>query len=746
VEGAEDVYCCTGCEIAAELIRGAGLERYYAMREDFAPRPGGLGEGWDSIPFDVDGTGVASCRVQVDGLRCASCVWVTEHLLRATPGVVEATVSYATGRATLRWNPEKVGLGALAGRIAALGYRPRLLGEETQLDRDLLLRLGVAAFAAANIMLMYVALYAGWWSTMDARFVALFQWASLVLATPVALWCAAPFFSGAVSGMRHGVLHMDLPIAIGVGVLYVHGVAATILREHAYLDSLAMLVTLLLAGRMLESRGRRRAAEAAVSLAASVPTTAKRATESGLEVVPSAELRAGDLIDIGAGEEVAADGTVRRGTGRVRLALITGEAEPVEIGPGGEVVAGSVLIDGAVTVEVEAVGRDTVLQQMAERLRIAADRGTRQSAADRIAPWFTAGTLFVAFAAFAGWLAAAGLDTALTRAVAVLVVACPCALALSRPLAAAAGLGAAARRGLLFRSADALLDLVDVDVAALDKTGTVTEGVLVVVDADNRALRIAAGLERYSAHPIARAIVDEASRRDIPLPRGAEILEQPGVGIFGVVDETRWSLRAGGPGEVRLRGEDGTEAVIRLGDAVRADSARIVGMLRGLGLDVVLLTGDHRDVAERIAAETGIGTVIARIDPVGKADWVHARQREGRRVLFAGDGLNDGPALAAANVGVAMGCGAASSVLVADGVISSGSLAPVPVGIHAARACRRAIRLNQVRSIAYNVLAVSAAVAGWVNPLVAAVLMPLSSAMVIWGSSRVEATVRRQLA
>jgi heavy metal translocating P-type ATPase len=483
-----------------------------------------------------------------------------------------------------------------------------------------------------------------------------------------------------------------------------------------------------------------------VSLAASVPTTAKRATGSELEVVPSAQLRAGDLIDIGAGEEVAADGTVRRGTGHVRLALITGEAEPVEIGPGGEVVAGSVLIDGAVTVEVEAVGRDTVLQQMAERLRIAADRGTRQSAADRIAPWFTAGTLFVAFAAFAGWLAAAGLGTALTRAVAVLVVACPCALALSRPLAAAAGLGAAARRGLLFRSADALLDLVDVDVAALDKTGTVTEGVLVVVDADDRALRIAAGLERYSAHPIARAIVDEASRREIPLPHGAEIVEQPGVGISGVVDETRWSLRAGGPGEVRLRGEDGTEAVIRLGDAVRADSARIVGMLRGLGLDVVLLTGDHRDVAERIAAETGIGTVIARIDPVGKADWVHARQREGRRVLFAGDGLNDGPALAAANVGVAMGRGAASSVLVADGVISSGSLAPVPVGIHAARACRRAIRLNQVRSIAYNVLAVSAAVAGWVNPLVAAVLMPLSSAMVIWGSSRVESTVRRQLA
>jgi len=746
VEGAEDVYCCTGCEIAAELIRGAGLERYYAMREDFAPRPGGLEAGWDAVPVDLDGAGIASCRVQVDGLRCASCVWVTEHLLRAEPGVIEATVSYATGRATLRWDPAAVGLRDLAGRIAALGYRPRLLGEEAQFDRDLLLRLGVAAFAAANIMLMYVALYAGWWSTMDTRFVALFQWASLVLATPVALWCAAPFFSGAVSGLRHGVLHMDLPIALGVTVLYTHGVVATLQNQHAYLDSLAMLVTLLLAGRMLESRGRRRAAEAAVSLAASVPTTAKRATASGLEVVPSAQLRTGDLIDIGAGEEVAADGTVRRGTGRVRMALITGEADPVEVGPGGEVVAGSVLIDGAVIVEVEAVGRDTVLQQMAERLRIAADRGTRQSAADRIAPWFTGGTLIVASATFAGWLAAVGMDAALTRAVAVLVVACPCALALSRPLAGAAGLGAAARRGLLFRSADALLDLVDVDLAGLDKTGTVTEGALVIVQGDDRVLRIAAGLERYSSHPIARAIVEEASRRGIPLPRGTEIAEEPGVGISGAVDGKRWSLRAGRPGEVRLIDEQGTEAVLRLGDAVRPDSARIVSALRELGLEVVLLTGDHRDVAERIAAETGIGTVIARIDPVGKADWVHARQREGRHVLFAGDGLNDGPALAAADVGVAMGRGAASSVLVADGVISSGSLAPIPVGIHAARACRRAIRVNQARSIAYNVLAVSAAVAGWVNPLVAAVLMPLSSAMVIWGSSRVEATVRRQLA
>jgi Cu2+-exporting ATPase len=746
VEGDTDTYCCHGCELAVRLIHEAGLDRYYEQREEYAPRPDQQTGGWDAIPVDVLPDGTASCRLQVDGLRCASCVWVTEHLLRATPGVVEATVSYATGRATLRWDPAKVSVGDLAGRVAALGYQPRLLGEEAGVDHDLLLRLGVAAFAAANIMLMYAALYAGWWGTMDERFVVLFQWGSLILATPVALWCAQPFFAGAWAGLRHRVLHMDLPIALAVSVLYVHGVVATLRREDAYLDSLAMLTALLLAGRLLESRGRRRAAEAAVSLAATVPATAKKSTGDGVTVVPAGDLQPGDRIDVGAGEELAADGTVREGAGHVRMALVTGESEPVELRPGSNVVAGSVLLDGAVTVEVEAVGRDTVLQQMAEQLRAAADRGARPGSTDRIAPWFTAATLAIATATFAFWLARAGIQGAVAHTVAVLVVACPCALALSRPLAAAAGLGAAARRGLLFRSADALLDLVHVDLAALDKTGTVTQGAVMVIAADDAVLRVAAGLERYSTHPIARAIVDEASRRGIPLPRGAEVLEEPGVGIEGLVDGRRWRLRAGGPGEVRLLGEAGGEAVIRLGDAVRPDSARIVHQLVGLGLDVALLTGDHRDVAERIAESTGITTVLARLDPLAKADWVRARQQARRRVLFAGDGLNDGPALAAADVGVAMGRGAASSILVADGVISSGSLAPLPVGIITARACRRAIRTNQIRSIGYNILAVSAAAAGWINPLVAAVLMPLSSALVIWGASRVEATVRRETA
>ena len=740
VEGPEDHFCCAGCEMADAIIRGAGLERYYLEREAFAPRPEPLSGGWDALPVEERPDGLCEIRLAIDGLRCASCVWVAENVLQRTTGVEEATVSYATGRATLRWDPSKVRLGELAGRIAGLGYRPRLLGEESRPDRDLLLKLGVAAFAAANVMMYAAAVYAGWFGGMEERFAALFRWMS---ATPVALWSATPFYAGAWSGLRNGVLHMDVPIAIAVVILYLHGAVGTFLGVDGYLDSMTMLVALLLAGRLLESRGRRRAAEAAVTLAATVPAMARRLVPGSVESVPSAELAPGDRVVAGAGEELPADGVVAAGEGSLRVALLTGESAPIQVGPGDKVWAGTVVVDGALTIEVTEAAEETVIHRMAEELRAAADRGTKPSSTDRIAPWFTAATLVVASGTFVAWWILAGVGAALTTSVAVLVVACPCALALSRPLAAAAGLGAAARRGLLFRSADALLELARVDLVALDKTGTVTAGALDVVGAGDDDLRVAAGLERYSVHPVALAIVREAAARMIPLPSADDVREEAGVGISGVVDGHRWRIRSGGAGVVVLEGDDGHRGLIRLGDAVRPDSAQAVASLRSLGADVALLTGDHPDAAARIAAGAGIFDVHARVNPAEKAAWVRARRDEGRCVLFAGDGLNDGPALAMADVGVAMGTGAASSILTADGVLAAGSIAPLATGIVASRACRRAIRWNQIRSIAYNVSAVSAAAVGLVNPLVAAVLMPLSSALVVWGASRVEKAVSR---
>jgi cation transport ATPase len=281
--------------------------------------------------------------------------------------------------------------------------------------------------------------------------------------------------------------------------------------------------------------------------------------------------------------------------------------------------------------------------------------------------------------------------------------------------------------------------------AGLDKTGTVTGGALVVTEASDSTIRIASGLERYSGHPIARAIVDEAAQRGIALPSATRVLETPGVGITGVVDGRRWELRASGPGTVELSATDGPRGerrFIRLGDAIRPDARAAVSGLRNLGLRTTLLTGDHAEVAARIARQAVVDSVVAPIDPAGKAKWIRERQAAGERVVFVGDGLNDGPALAVADVGIAMGTGAASSLLAADGIVSTGALAPVTAGIRAGRAAERMMRSSQRGSIAYNVLAVGAAAAGLVNPLVAAILMPASSVLVVWNAMRVEHVVR----
>lgn len=737
-------FCCEGCGLAEAIISGAGLQRYYAERTAPAPRPAPI-PGLAALPVTALADGTVECSLAVDGLRCASCVWVTEKVLERAPGVVSARVSYGSGRARIVFDPAVTDVAAVAGRIAALGYLPRSAADRAvaPVDSDLLVRLGVAAFCGANVMAASASLYSGWFDGMDERFEALFQWTSLLLATPAALWCAQPFFAGALQGLRSRVLHMDLPIALGIVVMYASGVVATILGHDAYFDSLTMLVALLLAGRVLEARGRRFAREAAESLAASLPRVARRVTGTGIETVATSELVVGDRLDVGAGEEIGADGVVHSGGAHVRMALLTGESEPVGVRPGDRVYAGAIVADGALRVRVEAVGGRTLVDRMGEELRSAADRPAVTGLPDRIAPWFTAATLVIATGTFAGWALVGGLTAAVPPTVAVLVVACPCALALAQPLAIASGLGAAARRGILLRSGDALLRLAEIDTVILDKTGTVTAGEPVVCDADDGILRLAAGVERYSVHPIARAIVDEAIARGIPLPVATDVVETPGVGITGRVDGRLVQIRAAGPGEVIVAGEDRI-GTIHLRDVVRVDAGRTVAGLHAAGLAVEMCSGDHPAVAARIAGDVGIRTVHAGVDPTGKRELVAARRGAGRHVLFAGDGLNDGPALAVADVGVAMGTGAASSVLVADGVVAERTIAPVLTAIRAGRATRDVVRRNLQRSLTYNALAVAAAASGLVNPLVAALLMPLSSAMVLWGALGVERRVARE--
>lgn len=740
VEAEQDAFCCHGCELAAALVADAGLSDWYRTRSAPAPRPAPARADWSAVQV-ASGPEGDECRLAIDGLTCASCVWVVENVLQRTPGVTYAHVSYASGRATVRWDPAVTSLPAVGERIATLGYRPRPVDAEPTFDRDLVTRLGVSAFLASNVMLMAVSVYTGWWGGMDDAWAAVFRWGQLALSTPVALWCAVPFYRSAWQGLRARVVHMDLPISVAVLALYAHSLLVTPFGADGYLDSLGMLVTLLLAGRVVEARGRRAAAAAASALAAAMPTRARRATPTGVEVVGTDLLRPGDIVEVGLGEEVPVDGSVVGGSGRVEMALLTGEAEPVAVGPGAAVVTGAPVVEGALRVRVERVGADTLPARMARELQASVDRGLMPTPADRLAPWFTALTFVAAGGALAAWTWLEGPARGVEVMAAVLVVACPCALGLSWPIAVSAGLAALARRGVVLRSGDTLLRLVEVDRIALDKTGTVTGGVPVVVSADDEVLRVASGLERASAHPIAAAIRQAAAARGVPMPVCEDLREVPGQGVSGTLDGRRWSLRAGGPGEVLLEG-GGFVGRLLLRDVERTDAKDAVARLAAVA-PVTLLTGDHPEVAARMGAAVGLTDVVARATPEEKAAWIHARRAEGHRVLFVGDGLNDGPALVAADVGLAMKAGAGATVLAADGIVVHDALGPVVAALRAAAVVRAVVRGNLVRSVAYNLTAVGFAAAGFVNPLVAAALMPLSSLLVVWGGLRVEPRLAR---
>lgn len=746
VAGPPGTFCCHGCEMAASILKDAGLDGWYQARQSAAPRVGaGVASevAWDRVPVLQAPDGLVEASFAIDGLRCASCTWVCERLLERTEGVQDVHVSYATGRARVRFDPASTDLSGVTSRVAHIGYAPRPVGDPGRPDHDLLLRLGVATFAAANLMGLHIAMYAGAFEGMDPRFMQLFRWMALLLATPVVTWSAVPFHQGAWQGLKARTIHMDLPISLAVVLVYGHALVATLMRHDTYLDSLGMLVALLLGGRVLEARGRRRTAEAATRLAALVPRTARRVTPAGVEEVASDELVAGDRVVLALGDEVPADGVLASGSVQARMAVLTGESRPVDVGQGEALVAGAVIAEGSGELVVTRAAGETLLAQMAAQLEEAADRPIPPTAADRLAPAFVAGTLGVAVAT--GLLVGTthGVEEAIARTVAVLVVACPCALALSAPMVGAAGLGATARRGLLLRRSDALEALGRVDRVLLDKTGTVTGGRPEVVAADDDALRIAAGLARMSRHPVSAALLEAAVGRGLPVVVADGVVERPGVGLEGRIDGVRWTLRSGGADRVQLESERGLTHLIRLADAPRPAAADDLARLRALVPDVALLTGDVAEVAERIGAEVGVDQVRASVRPDDKRAAVAQAQASGATVLLVGDGVNDGPALAAADVGVAMQRGAASSVAAADGVLVGERLLPLLWGVRAGREVRKTVRRNMIRSVVYNVVAVAAAVAGWVGPLVAAVLMPLSSGMVIASAAGLEGRLNR---
>ncbi|MEV4150706.1 heavy metal translocating P-type ATPase [Amycolatopsis sp. NPDC049691] len=667
-------------------------------------------------------------ELAIGGMTCASCAARVERKLNKVDGVT-ATVNYATEKAQVSY-PSELSVDDLKAVVEAAGYSAKLPEPEAP-DETPTLRKRLLLSVALTVPLVVLAMLPAW--RVD-------PWIMLVLAAPVVTWGAWPFHRAAAVNLRHATATMDTLISLGVIASVGWSLYALFfgMAEHGlYFEVAAAITTFILAGRYFEARAKRRAGAA---LRALMDLGAKDVTvlRDGEEhLIPVEELQVNDVFVARPGEKIATDGVVTEGGSAVDTSMLTGEPVPVEVGPGDAVTGATVNVGGRLFVRATRVGDGTRLAQMA-RLVEAAQNGKAevQRLADRVSAVFVPLVVLASLATLVVWLATGGRpDQAFTAAVAVLIIACPCALGLATPTALLVGTGRGAQLGILIKGPEVLENTRRVDTVVLDKTGTVTTGRMTLVEGDGEPLRLAGAVEAASEHPIGRAIADAAKERFGTLPAVTEFRSTPGVGVTGVVEGRTVSVgRADGAIGVTWDGEVRGHLVVA--DTIKPTSARAVAELRELGLTPILLTGDHAAAARAIAAEAGIDEVVAEVLPEGKVDVVKRLQAEGRVVAMVGDGVNDAAALAQADLGLAMGTGTDAAIEASDLTLVRGDLRVAADAIRLARRTLATIKGNLFWAFAYNVAALPLAALGLLNPMIAGAAMACSSAFVVSNSLR----------
>ena len=778
---AAPTFCCAGCATVFSILHSHGLQGFYRVAAANEARPNRGGEGadhaaWDDARFQARHVqlagGEARAELFLEGVHCGACAWLIERLPRLVPGLLTARLDLARGLCQLRWDPARARLSAIADALAGLGYppHPARSGEaraaRTAEERRHLVRLAMAGFLAGNVMLMSFALYSAASGGMEPAWEAMFRWGSLGLAIPAVLGPGALFLRGAWSALRARTLSMDVPIAAALLLGCAWGARNAVRGAgEVFFDTLAVLVFLLLVGRWLERRQRRRAAEASELLHALAPTSARRVEGGEARQVPLEALEPGDLVEVRGGEAIPVDGRVEAGESALDRALLTGESLPVPVGPGDPVEAGVLNAGAPLRVRVERAGEETRVGRLVRGVEEAARRRAPVvRLADRLAGWFVAAVLLLAGLTLLVWWPISP-DLAVDHAVALLVVTCPCALALATPLAISVAIGRAARRGVVVRGGDALERLTRPGRVWLDKTGTLSEGRarLLAWAGDEAVKPRVLALERGSAHPLARGLEEGLAPACPAVPACDEPARRAGPGLEGRVDgralrvgAPAWVLAAapgsGAPAWVEpflaeslaagrtpvLIAQDGAVvAGAALGDPLRPEARAAVEWLRARGHRVGILSGDHPELVRAVGRELGLAPDECRggLSPEEKLAAVEASRREGP-VLMVGDGVNDAAALAAADVGVGVHGGAEATLATADVFLARPGLEPLVGLLQGARSTLGTIRRNLALSLAYNALAAGLALAGLLSPLVAAVLMPLSSLTVIGSSSR----------
>lgn len=791
IEQARREMCCAGCQAVAQAIVANGLADYYRHRDALPESPRealpqaladfGLFDHPDvqkNFVRRVEGSAgehEQEAALILEGITCAACVWLNESHVRRQPGVTAVDINYTTRRARVRWDGRITRLSAILEAIAAIGYRahPYDIGRAEELAQKerkaALWRLFVAGFGMMQVMMYAVPVYMAD-GDMTPDIEQLMRWASLILTLPVILYSSAPFFVSAWRDLKLRRVGMDVPVALGVGAAFAASVWATLIAAgEVYFDSVTMFVFFLLTGRYLEMMARQKAARSVETLARAIPAFATRlaawplgSADPAGERVAVAELRAGDAVQVKPGETVPADGMVLDGISAADESLLTGESLPVPKRAGDGLIGGSVNTASPLVMRVERVGEATrvaAIQRLMERA--AAEKPRLVEMADKVAGRFIIALLVLASATALGWWWVDS-SRALWIFVAVLVVSCPCALSLATPAALTVATGALAARGVLVTRGHAIEALARADQFVFDKTGTLTIGRMELVETialrgdAGQALAIASALERGSEHPIARALAGGRSDSGI---EASGVRATTGAGVEGTVAGETWRLGrpeyvgvlhgeavpasvkvvvGAGDTVIALGNAAGWEAFFRLNDGLRPEAVDMVSRLVAEGTRISIFSGDAQAAAARVGGALGIEDVRGGLSPEGKHACLKALQDAGQTVAMVGDGVNDAPVLAQAQVSIAMGGGADLARANADIVLLGNNLQALPEGLALARRAVRIVKQNLVWAFAYNFLAIPLAMAGWVTPWMAGIGMSASSLLVVLNALRLQ--------
>lgn len=763
LDSGSSAFCCAGCENVYAILTESGV---LASGQNFRDTPlfqeslrlgliSNRGrEEAPAIPADAE---TRERVFHVSGMWCTACGWLIEHALAGVYGVRSAEVLFASDLLKVRYCPQYLPPGRIAERVAKLGYRAEEYNGQTGASdaerKDLLLRVGIAAFLWMNVMAFSLVLYTGYFQHVTASFRYYVPFVLLALATPAVFYCAAPVLRIAWHGARLGALRMETLLAMGILMAYGYSAARAFAgNPHVYFDTACAIVALVLAGKAIERGAKDRTAGAVALLYRLMPNKARLVVAGGERFASVDALEAGAVFRVKSGERIPADGVVLEGRSHADESVLTGESAPRAKGPGDAVVCGSLNAGGVLDIRATRVGGDSTLARIVRTVEQAAGNRTRmERAVDRAARIFIPAVLGVAALTFAGWTLRTGQPAeALMHAIAVLVIACPCALGIATPLALAAAVSAAARRGILVSDTRVLETFRKVDVVALDKTGTATEGRFTLLETGGDVSRMAelAALEARSEHPIAQALV-----RHMGAARPIEIRDvrvSTGMGIAGSIGGSRYFIgnrrmaeemtgTAESGSQVYFGWDGAVRGWMRFGDRVRPEASSLCAELRRRGIRTVLLSGDSDAATAAVAEQIGAGEWHGEATPEGKIEILRRYQQAGSVVAMIGDGVNDAPSLAQADLGIAMASGADIAMHAAPLVLMNNSLAAVVETLDLARRTFRIMRQNLFWAFVYNLAGITLAVAGVLSPIFAAAAMVLSSLSVIGNSRRLAA-------